>query len=223
MYDKRIFKNYRSLVTQEYKKSIHNGVDLVGEGYTLDYVCAHSDGVVIAVENNYNKTDTSGRSYGNYVKIDHGNGYATLYAHLKYNSVPVKFGDKVKKGDVIGYMGNTGYSMGSHTHFEVFYLGEKINPMEYIDSDLPITTQTEVISEEFKVGDRVLVLNGYLTADSFGGGSTTASYDGNENDTSNIKYITIICKGRPRPYHLSNDIESKYPRGWAKESQIRKI
>ena len=62
----------------------------------------------------------------------------TLYAHLKYKSVPVKIGQKVTKGQVIGYMGNTGHSFGAHLHFEVRDKNEnKIDPTNYINANLP--------------------------------------------------------------------------------------
>ena len=57
-------------------------------------------------------------SYGNYCIISHGNGYATLYAHQKQLPL-VKVGDTVEKGQVIGYVGNTGNSYGAHLHFEL--------------------------------------------------------------------------------------------------------
>ncbi len=58
-------------------------------------------------------------SWGNYVKIDHGNGYQTLYAHMSAQAVHV--GDVVEQGQVIGYVGNTGNSFGNHCHFEMYY------------------------------------------------------------------------------------------------------
>ena len=58
-------------------------------------------------------------SWGNYVKIDHGNGYKTLYAHM--SSFAVSLGDTVEQGQVIGYVGNTGNSYGNHCHLEMSY------------------------------------------------------------------------------------------------------
>ena len=115
----RVFKNKGNVITQAFKKGVHNGIDLVGTGYTLDYITAHSEGTVVSVRNNYKTNDKTGCSYGNYVKIKHNNGYYTLYAHMKYNSIIVKVGQKVSKGQIIGYMGNTGHSFGAHLHFEV--------------------------------------------------------------------------------------------------------
>ena len=69
----RVFKTKGNKVTQVYKPGVHNGMDIVGTGSTLDYIVAHSDGTVVAVRKDYNKTDKTGSSYGNYVKIKHYN------------------------------------------------------------------------------------------------------------------------------------------------------
>ena len=132
--DCRVLKSGKCEVSQRYKGSRHNGIDLVGAGYTLDYVVAHSDGTVVGVVSNinYNTSKSGRRIYGNYVKIKHDNGMFTFYAHLKYGSVAVKVGDKVSKGTVLGYMGNTGYSFGAHLHFEVRNANNaKIDPTTY--------------------------------------------------------------------------------------------
>ena len=153
----RVFKNKDNQITQKYKKGTHNGIDLVGYKNALDYIIAHSDGEVVGVRSNYKTTDKTGNSYGNYVKIKHGNGYYTLYAHLKYGSVAVQKADKVSKGQVIGYMGATGHCTGAHLHFEVRNKNDtKIDPTPHIDSDLP------VIEEELKSLDEVAreVING---------------------------------------------------------------
>ena len=135
----RVFKNKENVITQKYKKGVHNGIDLVGTGYTSDYIVAHSDGEVVSVRSNYKTTDKTGSSYGNYVKIKHENGYYTLYAHMKYNTVNVKNGDKVIKDQTIGYMGSTGHSTGVHLHFEVRDTNDtKIDPTPYINADLPV-------------------------------------------------------------------------------------
>lgn len=68
-------------------------------------------------------------SFGNTVIIDHGNGYETLYAHLNGFKKGLRVGDKVKQGDVIGYLGNTGLSAGRHLHYEVHKDGRAINPL----------------------------------------------------------------------------------------------
>jgi murein DD-endopeptidase MepM/ murein hydrolase activator NlpD len=68
--------------------------------------------------------------YGNYVIIDHGNGYETLYGHMLNNSILVKAGDKVNQGQRIGTMGSTGRSTGTHCHFEIrLRAGGTVNPL----------------------------------------------------------------------------------------------
>ena len=69
-------------------------------------------------------------SWGNYVVINHGDGYSTLYAHMRYYAVSV--GEYVNQGDVIGYVGTTGNSNGNHLHFNVYYNGSLQNPFDYV-------------------------------------------------------------------------------------------
>lgn len=64
-------------------------------------------------------------SYGNYVILDHGDGYRTLYAHM--SAFAVKQGDVVQQGQIIGYVGDTGYSFGCHCHFEMFGPGGRFS------------------------------------------------------------------------------------------------
>jgi hypothetical protein len=85
------------------------------------------DGVVVGAETNY-------WGYGNCVIVDHGFGYQTLYAHL--SEFNVKPGQKVKRGDVIGFAGSTGKSTAPHLHYEVIKNGEKVNPVNYYYNDL---------------------------------------------------------------------------------------
>lgn len=123
-------------ITQEYKGSAHAGLDIVNKNYTLGYIVAHSAGTVVAYRNNCNGFEQG--SYGNYVKIKHDNGYYTLYGHMAYNTVKVKTGDRVSAGQVLGYMGNTGYSFGGHLHWEVRTSNDvKIDPTPYLNADLP--------------------------------------------------------------------------------------
>lgn len=129
-------------VTQMYKEGEHKGIDVVGKNYTCNYIKAHSKGVVIGVRNNCNNFENG--SYGNYVLLDHGNGYQTLYGHMAYGTVVEKIGDSVKEGEVLGYMGNTGESFGAHLHFEVRHNGNRIDPYPYINSDLPNTYEEPI-------------------------------------------------------------------------------
>lgn len=100
--------------------TLHNGVDLAISAGTPIY--ASKSGVVTTATNHY--------SYGNYVTINHLDGYSTLYAHMTY--YVVSEGDTVEQGQIIGYVGSTGYSTGPHLHFTVFNNGSTENPMSYI-------------------------------------------------------------------------------------------
>ena len=75
-------------------------------------------------------TATYSSSAGYYVKIDHGDGFSSVYMHMTHYIV--KKGDKVEQGDVIGYVGSTGTSTGNHLHFGIIYKGEYVNPAKYI-------------------------------------------------------------------------------------------
>lgn len=115
----------------------HRGIDLVGKGYTLANVVAHSSGTVVDLRTSCRGFEGKG-SYGNYVKIKHDDGYYTLYAHLAYNTVKVSRGQRVNKGQFLGVMGATGEAYGAHLHWEVRNKSDvRINPTPYLDKDLP--------------------------------------------------------------------------------------
>ncbi len=116
----------------------HGAIDISDS--TIMYaevVAAQSGTVVLSSEtctHNYGKSSSCGcgGGYGNYLMIDHGDGKATLYAHL--TSLTVSSGTYVEQGQVIGYVGSTGDSTGAHLHFETRLDGVKYNPMtEYPD------------------------------------------------------------------------------------------
>ena len=134
----RVLRTGANQITQKYKEVTHKGIDIVKYKSQLDDIIAHSAGVVVFCQTGHknNILATGNASYGNCVKIDHGNGYATLYAHL--SSVCVKYGEKVEQGQTIGRMGNTGRSYGAHLHFEVRKNNVRIDPTPYIDADLPL-------------------------------------------------------------------------------------
>lgn len=133
-------------ITQEYKGAQHGGIDIVNKGYTLGNIVAHTEGQVVEARNNCTGFE-SGGSYGNYVKIKHSNGYYTLYAHMAYNTVKVSKGQRVSKGQLLGYMGATGTAYGGHLHFEVWRNGTRINPTEFLDKDLFAETIEKSIDE----------------------------------------------------------------------------
>lgn len=104
-------------ITQGFKSS-HVGHDYGWRsGYSNQPIVAIADGTVVAVVDGWGNTYPSNRIYGNYVIVKHGGGVYSLYGHLAKGVYVVK-GQVVKQGQVLGYMGNTGYSMGQHLHFE---------------------------------------------------------------------------------------------------------
>lgn len=160
----RVLESGLCEITQKYKKGKHNGIDLVGKNHTLDWEVAHSDGEVVGLKKNF-KGFKEG-SYGNYVKLKHVDGYYTLYAHGKYNTAKVKVGDKVKRGDRLQYMGNTGYSFGAHLHFEVRDTKDnKIDPTPYLDADLPETPKPTP-THKWIIGDMVTIDGVYTSSTS---------------------------------------------------------
>lgn len=107
-------------VRSSIRKSTHTGLDISAVQGTAIKVIA--DGTVTAASYN--------GSYGNLVKVDHGNGVETWYAHT--SKMYVKKGDTVKAGDVIAAVGSTGNSTGPHLHLEIRVNGEHVDPQDYL-------------------------------------------------------------------------------------------
>lgn len=101
-------------------REFHKGLDIAGRKGTK--IVAPADGVATFVGRN--------GSYGQMIKINHGHGMITRYGHI--HKALIKRGEAVKRGDVIGLMGNTGRSTGPHLHYEVLLNGLPVNPKKYI-------------------------------------------------------------------------------------------
>lgn len=128
----------------------HGGIDLVKNDHYLDYIVAHTAGTVVGIRTNCTGFEGGG-SYGNYVMLKHKNGYYTLYAHLAHGTVKVKLNQKVKKGEVLAYMDNTGTSYGGHLHFEVRNKqNAKVDPEPFLNRDLPGMTKVTFRSYDLK-------------------------------------------------------------------------
>ncbi len=122
-----ILKHYR----------LHAGMDITARQGTPIY--ATGDGVVRVAGRN-------AQGYGGYgvvVLVDHGFGFQTLYAHMQ--TAKVRVGQKVKRGEQIGTVGNTGLSTGSHLHYEVILNGKRVDPVYYFSADLTPEEYEEVI------------------------------------------------------------------------------
>lgn len=145
-YKNPVLKKGKHKVTSPYgmrtiwgKQQMHKGIDLVGEGATLDYIIAFDDGVV--------KISKYSATAGEYVQIDHGNGNYTRYLHMKKGSRTVKAGDKVLKGQVLGYMGATGNVTGAHLHFDVNVNGGYVDPAPYLNGTKAFDNTPNAVKE----------------------------------------------------------------------------
>jgi hypothetical protein len=120
-----------------YKRVIfHDGIDISAKSGSN--IVATASGVVEVVTN-------SNLGYGNKIVINHGNGYETLYAHLKF--IKVRKGQYVNQGQVIGEVGSTGLSTGDHLHYEIRYNDELKNPLAYFQTYLtPIGENGKLIA-----------------------------------------------------------------------------
>lgn len=101
--------------------SFHKGIDIAGN---------IGDDVLVAIDGEVIYSEYNDGGYGNLIIVKHDNDMETYYAHL--SDFYIKVGDKVKKGDIIGAIGNTGFSTGPHLHFELRVGDEPVNPINYI-------------------------------------------------------------------------------------------
>ncbi len=107
------------------KRRFHWGMDFTAKKGVPIY--ATGNGII-------KRADNRSSGYGKHIRLDHGFGYVSLYAHLsKYN---VRRGQTVKRGDIIGYVGNTGRSVGPHLHYEIFKDNKRINPLNFYYGNL---------------------------------------------------------------------------------------
>ena len=147
-------------ITQEFKGvSKHSGVDF---GWNSSYpnatnqqiIAAEAGTVVSAVDGYGNTWGKTPKTYGNYVIIEHGDGLWTVYGHL-LKGLSVKRGQKVAKGDVLGRMGNSGYSKGQHLHFEMRKDANKhanaVDPLPY----LRIEDRSVIVSPNTMFPDKI--------------------------------------------------------------------
>jgi len=122
----RIASGFGSRIDPVYKTiKFHYGLDFAAPQGTPIYATA--DGTITTAGN-------TGNGYGNYVVINHGYGYETLYGHMV--RVKARNGQAVKRGEVIGWVGSTGKSTGPHCHYEVHKYGQKIDPIYFFYNDL---------------------------------------------------------------------------------------
>ena len=95
----------------------------------IDFTCATGTPIIATGDGVIQKVSKRRSGYGNSITIDHGFGYKSLYAHM--SKIDVKRGQKVKRGQIIGYVGSTGTSTAPHLHYEVIHKNKKVNPIHY--------------------------------------------------------------------------------------------
>ena len=102
--------------------------------YCMDFSARKGTPIYATGNGVVKRADNRSSGYGKHIRIDHDFGYVSLYAHLsKYN---VRRGQRVKRGDIIGYVGNTGRSVGPHLHYEIFKDKKRINPLNFYYGNL---------------------------------------------------------------------------------------
>lgn len=105
----------------------HSGIDVSMSGaYGKNIVATRAGTVILS-----SLESESGTGYGNYIIIDHGDGYTSLYGHC--SALLVSQGQRVSRGQIIARVGSTGWSTGPHLHFEVRYNGETVDPLDYVN------------------------------------------------------------------------------------------
>ena len=121
------------------QRQMHYGIDFAGPHATPIY--ATGNGVVTRAGGN----QVGHTGYGVVITIDHGFGFQTLYGHLSRTAVRV--GQRVNRGDLIGYMGSTGLSVGTHLHYEVILHGRKVNPVYYFFQNVTPEEYQEILEK----------------------------------------------------------------------------
>jgi murein DD-endopeptidase MepM/ murein hydrolase activator NlpD len=122
----RMASGFGMRIDPHYKvPKMHKGMDFTAPTGTPIY--STGDGIVL-------RADRKSSGYGKHVRIDHGYGYVTLYAHM--SKMLVRPGQRVERGDIIGEVGNTGKSKGPHLHYEVRLNGNAINPVDFYFNDI---------------------------------------------------------------------------------------
>ncbi len=109
----------------------------------LDFAAAQGTPIYATADGSVEETGYDNGGYGNHVIINHGYGYETLYGHMI--KIKARQGEKVKRGQIIGWVGSTGKSTGPHCHYEVIRNGNKIDPIHYFFNDLSATDYERMI------------------------------------------------------------------------------
>lgn len=142
--------------TQEFKAGVHNGEDLISratgdKSATPCYIIAIASGTV--TNSTYSKT----RGY--YVEIKHDNGKYSRYLHMKKDSIKVKKNQLIKKGDIIGFMGESGASEGIHLHLAIF---SKVNGVDVFEDPFDYLIGNKTFDNEWETGTYITLKEKYI-------------------------------------------------------------
>lgn len=202
----------------------HGGIDIAPDGgymYNTVNIVAVKDGEVIYPSDgdvincpSSNSESDCGDGYGNYVMIKHNDGSITLYGHMYENSITVRKGQNVVRGQVLGKMGTSGRSTGPHLHFEVRVNGERVDPINYVSKDNPrpsddygITTgndNVQTICLSLKNNN----LSNVATAGILGNMERESNYDPGATNSLGCIGLVQWCYGR------ANNLKDTYGSSW---------
>lgn len=118
--------------------------------YGMDFTAPEGTEIYATGNGTITKVQVSQRGLGKHIIIDHGFGYQSVYGHL--SNFNVRVGQKVQRGDIIGYVGNTGLSVANHLHYEIKLNGVNVDPVNYYFEDLTATEYEKMIEISAKTG-----------------------------------------------------------------------
>lgn len=140
-----VLDSMNEVITNNYDQD-HQAIDIVPKDKSEPNIIALDGGTVETVINNVKSTNHKSRglaTYGNYVQIKQNNGKTALYAHMKHNTIKVKEGQTISKGDIIGTIGETGNAYGKHLHLEIKNQNNvKENPLIELNKKTQNTSKT---------------------------------------------------------------------------------
>lgn len=151
--------------TREPSYSTHHGMDFINDAGHACNAIAVADGEVVAVQDGVDGFDDKVYTAGNFVRIKHESGVYSRYLHLVKNSIKVKVGQKIKAGTLLGMEGNTGYSYGTHLHFDINDGTQYVDPLPYLMGEKSFYKTKKPTSSSITVGSKVKVKTGARFSD----------------------------------------------------------
>lgn len=145
-----VLESMNEIITNNYSND-HKAIDIVPKDGSNTNIISLNNGTVETVVDNIKGTNHKSKgldTYGNYVKVKQDNGKTALYAHMKYNSIKVNKGEYIKKGEIIGTIGETGNAYGKHLHLEIHNENNvKENPIVVLNKKPTSETKTNNVQK----------------------------------------------------------------------------